>query len=874
MKRRRTRPAALPRRERLRRRLGATRSILVLVAVIGGVCFVMPASAQTLAERFSQRAEQDSSKKDKLLVDAREMVYNRDKETVEARGDVQLYYKGRILEADRVVYDRKTKRVYAEGNAKMTDETGGVTYASRFELTDDFKNGFIESLSTVTKDKTRFTSPRAERVDGDSTTFDSGTYTACEPCKDDPSRSPMWQVRAKRIIHKNQEQMIYYEDARLELFGLPIAWLPYLSSPDPSVKRKTGWLTPHIVSSTKLGFGASAPFFWALAPNYDLTITPTLLSRQGALGVLEWRHRIDTPFVTGSYNIRASGIFQADPGAFYDRPSGPGHKRSRGALESTGKMLLSDKWSFGWSLTGMSDRWYHQDYRIRSDAIGTTYFKEATSTVYLNGQGDRGYFDLRGYHFRGLSAFDRQQQQPLVGPLLDYNKVVDLPPERTGIGGQIEFDVNAVHLNRNAAVYQSTGLRQLDQAYSLYDVCEFGAVGARTRNYSPPACLLRGIGGDYARLSAQATWKRKLIDPVGGVWTPFAFVRADGSWLSLDLSRRFTYTNGVTSSTLINSEQLNFLSSSPDFIGRITPGIGLEWRYPLIARTSLGTHVIEPIAQIVSRPNERGVRSRPNEDAQSLVFDDTNLFEWNKFSGYDRLEGGTRANLGVQLSSSFSNGGKIDILAGQSFQLAGRNSYAAGDVANVGVNSGLETRRSDYVGRIAIMPASGYSFVAKGRFDNANLGLKRLDVGASFSFSSRLSGSVYYSRYTQQPETGFPYRREGVLATARYAINDNYWVSATALLDLDRHLADKDLNTKTALVYPASLGLGFGYKDECTTLSINYLNSLTDVVNGTRVRTQQVMFKLELRTLGELKVKGGQTHIGVGDSIGTLTQTP
>ncbi|MBL8587662.1 MAG: LPS-assembly protein LptD [Methylobacteriaceae bacterium] len=851
---------------------GAARSALLIAMVASGAMAAAPLAAQTLSDTLSARLNQTGDKggkkeKDRLLVDARELVYNRDANTVEARGDVQLYYQGRILEADRVIYDRTKNRVYAEGNAKLTDETGGVTYASRFDLTDDFKNGFIDSLSTISRDRTRFTAPRAERTDGETTVFDSGTYTACEPCKDDPERPPLWQVRAKRIIHKNQEQMVYYESARLEFLGVPLAWAPYLSAPDPSVKRKTGWLAPHFVSSTKLGYGVATPFFWAIAPNYDLTLTPTLLSRQGVLGDVLWRHRIDTPWITGSYNVRASGLFQADQTAFYDPPSGPGSRRWRGALESTGKMFLSDKWSFGWSGVAMTDRWYHQDYKVRTEAIGTTYFKEAISTLYLNGKGDRGFFDLRGYHFRGLSAYDWQKQQPLVGPVLDYNKTIDLPPATTGIGGQLEIDANVTHLSRQAAVYQATGLRRLDQAYSLYDVCEFGA--AKTRAYSPPNCLLRGVGGDVTRATVQASWKRQFIDPIGQVWTPFAFLRADASWMSIDRSRSYLFTNGVTLSTIANADQANFFASSPDFVGRITPGFGMEWRYPFIARTGWGAHVIEPIAQIVVRPNERNARKRPNEDAQSLIFDDSNLFEWNKFSGYDRLEGGTRANLGVQYASTFSNGGSFSVMAGQSFQLAGRNSYAFGDVANVGVNSGLETRRSDYVGRIAFTPVTGYSFIAKGRFDETNWALRRLDIGASFNLSSRLQTQIYYSRYVSQPEIGFPYRREGVLATARFNINDNYYITGSALLDLDRHLADRDLNTKTSLVYPATLGLGIGYKDECTTFSLQYTNSLTDVVNGTRVRTQQVLLRLELRTLGEVRVRGGTTQITTGDSLHT-----
>jgi hypothetical protein len=157
----------------------------------------------------------------------------------------------------------------------------------------------VENGQQVT---TRFSSPRAERAEGETTTFERGTYTACEPCKDNPERPPLWQVKAARIIHNNSEQTIYYEDASLELFGMPIAYLPYFWTPDPTVKRKTGFLAPRYVYSSSLGVGASLPFFWAIAPNYDLTVTPTFLSRQGVLGEAEWRHRLET----GSYRIQAA----------------------------------------------------------------------------------------------------------------------------------------------------------------------------------------------------------------------------------------------------------------------------------------------------------------------------------------------------------------------------------------------------------------------------------------------------------------------------------------------------------------------------------------------------------------------------------------
>ena len=138
---------------------------------------------------------------DRLVVQAQQLVYDRDHDIVSAVGNVQLYYQGRVLEADKVTYNRRTSRVFAEGNAKLTEADGTVAYGERFDLTDDFKSGFIDSLSAVTPQKTYFTSPRGERIAGETSTFDKATYTACEPCKEHPERPPLWQIKAMKIIH-------------------------------------------------------------------------------------------------------------------------------------------------------------------------------------------------------------------------------------------------------------------------------------------------------------------------------------------------------------------------------------------------------------------------------------------------------------------------------------------------------------------------------------------------------------------------------------------------------------------------------------------------------------------------------------------------
>ncbi|WP_238263231.1 hypothetical protein, partial [Methylobacterium mesophilicum] len=71
----------------------------------------------------------------------------------------------------------------------------------------------------------RSSPPRAERTAAETTTFEYGTYTASEPCKDNPERPPLWQVKAARIIHNNEERRIYYEDSYLEVAGIPVAFL-------------------------------------------------------------------------------------------------------------------------------------------------------------------------------------------------------------------------------------------------------------------------------------------------------------------------------------------------------------------------------------------------------------------------------------------------------------------------------------------------------------------------------------------------------------------------------------------------------------------------------------------------------------------------
>jgi LPS-assembly protein len=832
-------------------RLKVTIARVAVAAALVGVS--LPAYAQaTLNDVATVKPRADGTPQ-RLLVDANEIVYNDDKNTVEARGDVELSYAGKTLQADRVVYDRANGRVTAIGNARLTDAAGTVTTGSEFELTDDFRTGFIDSLQVVqtTRDRsgplrTRFSAPRAERIEGETTTFENGTYTVCEPCRDHPERPPLWQVKAARIIHNNSERTIYYEDATFEFAGIPIAYIPYFWSADPTVRRQTGFLAPHYISSTALGTGVSLPFFWAMAPDFDLTLAPTIYSRQGVLGQLEFRQRL----LTGAYNIRAAGIFQQDKSAYLDPPFGPGNRTGRGSIETTGRFNINDRWRFGWDIALLSDKWFLQNYKIKSESVGANYiFLDSTSSAFLRGVGDRSFFDLRGYYFQGLSYADFQKQLPVAAPVLDYDKRVNGPDP---IGGELGFQFNFTNIHRQAADFEPTTIRNAAYPYltttgtAPYQSCAV---------FQKDVCLVRGLSGDYARVSTEVSWRRAIVDDAGQIWTPFAYLRADG------------FFNNPNTVGFQNAQIGNFFDTNQDFAGRTMPAVGLEYRYPFIADAGqYGTHTLTPIGQVIARPNESRIGRLPNEDAHSLVFDDTTLFDWDKFSGYDRAEGGVRANVGLQYNVATPAGWTANALIGQSYQVAGRNSYETGDLLNTGLNSGLDSRVSDFVGRVQVNPSDNYSFMVRSRFDKDDFSINSFEAQASANLKPwiPLTATLTYARYEPQPALGLTHRQEGLAPGASFQLTPNWSVSGNVMFDLDKYLDNRDTfitaytaNPATAVYKRGDLysvtaaGLSVGYRDECTTFSVGYSMTPRLAATGETTSDKTFLVRLELRSLAQ-----------------------
>nr|WP_244480724.1 LPS-assembly protein LptD [Mesorhizobium sp. Root157] len=729
-----------------------------------------------------------------MLLESDTLVYDNDAQTVTAVGGVQIDYAGNRLVAQRVEYNRKTQRLVASGNVQIVQSDGTKINSDHIDITDDFADGFVNALRVETVDKTYFAAESAERMGGVLTTFHNGVYTACEPCEDQPDKAPVWRVKARKIIWNGQKKTVRFEDSNFEFFGFPIAYLPAFEIADPTVKRKSGFLFPSVSYKTDLGVGVGVPYYFALSPTYDLTVKGNYFTRQGFLGEAEWRQR----FSNGQYNFKIAGIHQQNPNAFdvdtVDRGTSGDPNKLRGMMGTKGQFAINSRWDFGWDIMLQSDKNFSSTYNI--DGFSDYVHR---SEVYLTGLNDRNYFDLRGMKFQvqenvlDTDSRARNDEQAWVLPSFDYAYIPDTPLA----GGQLSLNLNARAIHRNNL--DTAGIERV-----------------------------RGIEGESGRLTAEAEWKRSFVTDGGMVLTPLLAFQADGN-----------VVNASSASLTAIDDMATALGTTADVRSsffRNMATLGLEWRWPILFSSIGSSHVFEPMAQLFVRPNEAyvGGLAVPNEDAQSFVFDASTLFERDKFSGYDRIEGGTRANLGVRYSGSFDNGWTTNALFGQSYHLDGRNSFASEDLVNAGANSGLETDQSDFVGLVGIASPSGLSASLSGRFDEQTLEVRRSEVKLGYT-GQPISVSAKYAFIQKQPLYGFAEDRHEVMLGGSAQLGENWRVFGSGTYDLQTNVLVRD-------------GIGFGYADECFT----YLMTFSETRGrDTKEVSQSIGFNISFRTLGD-----------------------
>lgn len=670
-------------------------------------------------------------------VEANVLSYDRSSDLIRAEGRVIMRYDGYLIACEDMRYNQRSGELYCYGNVSVTDPAGNRFTSDKVEVTGGLKHAFVESLTVTTTDGALITARDARYSEELETILTEATYAPCGLCIDEKGRRIGWSVRAARIVQDPVTKAITIEQPRLEVLGTPVAWLPWLSLPDPNQPRQTGWRLPTVDYSPEVGASLTVPYFVSLGEDTDLLLSPRLMSRQGFLMGAEWEHRFDY----GEINLSASGLYQFDPGAF----SGTvGDRDWRGAIGTSGRFELGNDWTAGWSYTAFSDAAYLGDYGFNDDDF-------LVNEVYATHLSDDFFADVRMQRYLVLGNYTAT----------DQNKQAWALPNARGVG---YFD-----LGPDGQIRTSGSLLGVYRAAE--DAETFGGVP-----------YVFGAGERKAHATAEASWQNRYITSGGLVATPFLGVRLDAA--SLDST----------------SADATLLSA--------TPIAAIDLRYPMIATDGLDTHLFEPVAQLVYRGSNETLVGLSNDNAHSFVLDDTNIFSYDRFSGTDRQETGLRANLGARYQANFANGGWLELLAGQSFHLAGTNAFAVADEVNTGVSSGLEDHASYIVLAARGSPGAGTTLGAKVLLDPAGPRVARAGLGADFAIAERTSIGGDYIYLPADSATGVLDDQHEITVRSQFPLAD-YWVAAGSLSwDLG---ASSWLEATGELVYDDGYFLAGGY---------------------------------------------------------------
>jgi LPS-assembly protein len=561
---------------------------------------------------FSLSGQKAANKGAPIVFQADEVAYDDQLALTVAKGHVEISQGGEVLLADTVSYNQRTDTVTASGHVSLLMPTGEVVFADFMELRDEMNNAFARNVRMLLADRSRLAANAARRLNGNRLELRRGVYSPCDLCKSDPKAPPAWQLKAREISDDKQQKLIEFRDAVIEVDGWPVFYTPYLSQPEPSVKRASGFLIPSVGNSNTNGFHAAIPYFINLGPDKDLTLTPRFTTRAGELLAAEYRQRFGdgTLDAIGSLNYSNAGS---------GNNSNTG-SQWRGHVNASGVWHLDDTYRTGFALQRVSDQTYLLRFGFPNPPLGTMI-----SRAYLEGFEPRAATDVNAYMFQPLLRGLGDSTQPIVLPVI--NRTWQSEPD--GFGGVWKLNANLLNIVRE--------------------------VGTQTRRLS--------LGGE---------WDKTFRDGIGGQYKFTASLRGDGYSLS-DLSNKsnpelpsaFFPANGAPPLQPID---YNFLT------GRVFPQLGLTWSYPLAHRGADTTAIIEPIGGIYVGPSGGNNRRIPNEDSLGYEFKDSDLFRADRLAGYDLLDTGQRVDYGLKLGLYNKTGGNYRLLIGQSYR-AQPNSY-------------------------------------------------------------------------------------------------------------------------------------------------------------------------------------------------------
>ncbi|WP_428968020.1 LPS-assembly protein LptD [Sphingomonas sp. Xoc002] len=398
----------------------------------------MPAVAQDLQDRPVSPPPSEGpapANPDQVRFSADQLEYDINADIVTATGEVRMLREGERLRADKVTWNRKTGKVLATGNIAVTNPQGDIAYGDQIELTDSLKDGVVDNMLVVLEQGGRLAAVRGTRQQDGTVNLERAAYTPCavetsEGCPKEPS----WKITAVRVTYRPDRERVYFNGAKLNLFGLPTIPLPRLSAP-VGPGGDSGFLTPDIRLDRVNGVEVAVPYYWRLAPNKGLTVTPHVFT--AVLPMLEAQYEALT--TKGAFRVTGYGTASRRSDDLNTLNPTDTSQAFRGYLDAVGRYQFSPEWSLSGSMRITTDRTFLRRYDIsRDDRLRTTASLEHIDA--------NSYFSLTGWYVETLRVNDPQGQQPIALPELDYRRRFD-----DGLlGGKFEVQLNTLAISRTA----------------------------------------------------------------------------------------------------------------------------------------------------------------------------------------------------------------------------------------------------------------------------------------------------------------------------------------------------------------------------------------------------------------------------------------
>ncbi|NBR79823.1 MAG: LPS-assembly protein LptD, partial [Alphaproteobacteria bacterium] len=248
--------------------------------------------AITLILVLPHGAKAESAKAERATLDAAEISVDDTKGIISARGNVEARAQNRSLRAESLSYDRDKQQFIVPGKLSLTEKNGETISAANAIIDNALEQGRFNKLRLETASSGRMRAQAAER-NGAILRLEDAIYTSCPECTD-PDDAPLWQIRASRITYDRAAQNVSYSHPRLEVYGLPVFYLPILAHPDQTVQRQSGFLAPDIAYSNDRGMTVTAPYYHVLSPTSDVELQPTNFQFRGQGLKTIYRQRWDS----------------------------------------------------------------------------------------------------------------------------------------------------------------------------------------------------------------------------------------------------------------------------------------------------------------------------------------------------------------------------------------------------------------------------------------------------------------------------------------------------------------------------------------------------------------------------------------------------